>query len=142
MEERKLAGQLASADVLLLDTIGELAGIFGLADVVFIGGSLVPTGGHNVLEPAYWAKPIVFGPHMHNFRDIAQLFLQAHAAVQVPDSQTLARTILELLGDGERRHQLGAAARKVLEQESGATQRTLEHIAELLDADVHTRAKG
>ena len=142
MEERKLAGQLASADVLLLDTIGELAGIFGLADVVFIGGSLVPTGGHNVLEPAYWAKPIVFGPHMHNFRDIAQLFLQAHAAVQVPDSETLARTILELLGDGERRHQLGAAARKVLEQESGATRRTLEHIAKLLDAGVHTRAKG
>lgn len=142
MEGRKLTGQLASADVLLLDTIGELAGVFALADVVFMGGSLVSTGGHNVLEPAYWAKPIVFGPHMHNFRDIAQLFLQAHAAVQVPDSQTLARTILELLGDAERRHQLGKAAKRLLEQESGATQRTLEYIAELLDAGVHTRAKG
>ena len=142
MEEVKLTAQLVAAEVFLLDTIGELAGIFGLADVVFMGGSLVPTGGHNVLEPAWWAKPIVFGPHMHNFRDIAQLFLQARAAVQVPDSQALSPTILQLLADEERRHQLGAAARKVLEQESGATKRTIEQIAELLDAGVHTRARG
>jgi len=142
MEEVKLAAQLASAEVLLLDTIGELAGIFGLADVVFMGGSLVPTGGHNVLEPAWWAKPIVFGPHMHNFRDIARLFLQAHAAIQVPNSATLARTILGLLADGNRRHQLGEAAKRTLDQESGATQRTLDHIADLLDAGVHARARG
>ncbi len=142
MEEVKPATQLASAEVLLLDTIGELAGIFGLADVVFMGGSLVPTGGHNVLEPAWWAKPIVFGPHMHNFRDIAQLFLQAHAAVQVPDAATLARTILELLADDNRRHQLGEAAKRTFDQESGATQRTLEHIADLLGPGVHARARG
>ncbi len=132
----KLADQLASPEVLLLDTIGELAGIFALADVVFMGGSLVPTGGHNVLEAAYWAKPIVVGPHMHNFRDIAQLFLRARAAIQVPDTQGLARSILELLGDDARRRQLGEAAKRVLEQESGATRRVLEHIAELLEPGV------
>jgi 3-deoxy-D-manno-octulosonic-acid transferase len=141
-EDGKLAAQIASPGVLLLDTIGELAGIFKLADVVFMGGSLVPTGGHNVLEPAFWAKAIVFGPHMHNFRDIAQLFLEARAAVQVADAEGLSRAVLELLGDDARRVQLGAAAKRVLEQESGATRRVLEYIAAFLDAGVQTRAKG
>jgi 3-deoxy-D-manno-octulosonic-acid transferase len=140
-EDGKLAAQIASPGVLLLDTIGELAGIFKLADVVFMGGSLVPTGGHNVLEPAFWAKAIVFGPHMYNFRDIAQLFLEAHAAVQVADAEGLTRAVLELLGDDARRVQLGAAAKRVLEQESGATARVLEHVAAFLDAGVQTRAK-
>jgi 3-deoxy-D-manno-octulosonic-acid transferase len=140
-DARKLSVQIASAEILLLDSIGELAGIFELADVVFMGGSLVPTGGHNLLEPAYWAKAILFGPHMHNFREIARLFLQARAAVQVPDAQALAQTILELLSDGERRKQLGAAAKRILERGSGATARTLERIAELLEAGVQTGAR-
>ncbi|MFB3920949.1 MAG: 3-deoxy-D-manno-octulosonic acid transferase [Terriglobia bacterium] len=134
-------GKLDSAEVFLLDTIGELAGLFALADVVYIGGSLVPTGGHNVLEPAYWAKPIVFGPHMHNFRDIARQFVDGHAAMQVPDALALSKALLELLGDPERSRQLGEAAKNLLARESGATKRTLEHIAELLEPSVHTRAR-
>ena len=128
--------KLAEVEILLLDTIGELAGVFELADVVFMGGSLVPTGGHNVLEPAYWSKAIVFGPHMENFRDIAQLFLQAEAAVQVGDAAELGTETLKLLDDSTLRLRLGANARQVLEQQRGATERTLKHIRELLEAEV------
>src|SRR5262249_43004194 len=72
-----------SGNVLLLDSIGELSSIFQYANVVYMGGTLVPTGGHNILEPARHSKPIVFGPHMENFRDIAGLFLDSRAAVQI-----------------------------------------------------------
>jgi 3-deoxy-D-manno-octulosonic-acid transferase len=138
--EDVLAGQLASSEILLLDTIGELAGIFELADMVFMGGSLVPTGGHNLLEPAYWSKGIIFGPHMENFRDIAQLFLQAEAAVQVRDTDELAHVVLKLLEDGAARRRMGEKAKQVLERESGATARVLEDIRELLDGGVPLRA--
>jgi 3-deoxy-D-manno-octulosonic-acid transferase len=135
-EPRQLISQIAPADILLLDTIGELAGIFELADAVFMGGSLVPTGGHNLLEPAYWGKAIFFGPHMHNFRDIAQLFLQNDAAVQVSDAGELARALLELLSSPERRQRLGQAARKVLDEQRGATERVLQILAERLDSAI------
>ena len=124
---------LTSPEVLILDTIGELAGILELADIVFIGGSLVPTGGHNLLEPAYWGKSIVFGPHMENFADIAQLFLEAGAATQVQDDQDLARMLLELLDDEPRRRELGERARQTTERESGATQRILAIINNALN---------
>jgi 3-deoxy-D-manno-octulosonic-acid transferase len=127
-----LSRQLASTNILLLDTIGELAGVFELADMVFIGGSLVPTGGHNVLEPAYWSKVIAFGPHMENFRDIAKLFLDAGAAIQVRNPQELAHATW-LLENKEARESLGASARQVLEQNSGATARTLEGLRKYLD---------
>ncbi len=140
MEREKLARQLGSPEILLLDTIGELAGIFELADLVFIGGSLVPSGGHNLLEPAFWGKPILFGPHMANFRDVANLFLQAGAAVEVRDPQELARQALELLGDSARRLPLGEKAKQVLEQASGATERVLDHIKGMLEADGSIRA--
>ena len=74
LDPMDLESQLIATDIVLLNTIGELAGVFELADVAFVGGSLVPTGGHNLLEPAFWAKPVLFGPHMENFRDIAQQF--------------------------------------------------------------------
>lgn len=141
-EEQEVAAQIASAEILLFDTIGELAGIFELADLVFVGGSLVPTGGHNLLEPAFWARPILFGPYMWNFRDIAQLFLQARAALQVHDAKELSRTVLELLGDAARRHELGRAAKQVLETHAGATERTLEHMKAWLDASIAVRARG
>ena len=117
-------------EVLLLDTIGELAGVFAFADLVFMGGSLVPTGGHNLLEPAFWGKPTVFGPHMQNFRDVAALFLNARAAVQVKDTNELAAVFLELLDDEPWRKQLGQAAKQVLESQAGATQRILNRFAQ------------
>jgi 3-deoxy-D-manno-octulosonic-acid transferase len=140
VSEETLAGQLSQ--VLLLDTIGELGGIFELADVVFMGGSLVPTGGHNLLEPAYWSKPIVFGPHMENFKDIAQLFLEARAALQVRDAEGLAQATLELLDDEAGRRKLGERARQILEREAGATRRTLGYIRELLGAEISTSQKA
>jgi 3-deoxy-D-manno-octulosonic-acid transferase len=130
-EEQALSRQLASTAILLLDTIGELAGVFELADMVFIGGSLVPTGGHNVLEPAYWSKVIAFGPHMENFRDIAKLFLDAGAAIQVGSPEELAHATW-LLENKEARERMGASAREVLEQNSGATGRTLEVLRKYL----------
>ncbi|MBZ5515050.1 MAG: 3-deoxy-D-manno-octulosonic acid transferase [Acidobacteriia bacterium] len=141
-DERQVATQLASAKILLLDSIGELAGIFELADVVFMGGSLVPTGGHNLLEPAFWAKPIIFGPHMENFRDIARLFLESGAALQVANSEALGKAILELLGDAARAKKLGEAARAVLERERGATDRVLGQLEVWLSAPVSTLTPG
>jgi 3-deoxy-D-manno-octulosonic-acid transferase len=126
LEEEGLRVQIEGAEVLLLDTIGELAGVFELADAVFMGGSLVPSGGHNVLEPAYWAKPILFGPCMHNFRDIAQLLLAHDAAVQVKDAAGLSVELANLISQPERRLRLGQAARRVLESQRGTTSRVLE----------------
>ena len=134
-DENAMGSQLAAPEILLLDTIGELAGIFEMAEVVFMGGSLVPTGGHNLLEPAFWGRPILHGPHMENFRDISRLFSQAGAAVQVRDAEELSRRFLELLQDDARRRELGAKARQVVEQEAGATPRVLEHIRALLAAE-------
>jgi 3-deoxy-D-manno-octulosonic-acid transferase len=138
-QEPEISSQVAAPEVLLLDTIGELAGILELADVVFMGGSLVPTGGHNILEGAYWAKPVVFGSHMENFRDIAQLFLQAGACVQVRDAQELAESVLKLFGDGAIRRQLGERAKQILESEKGATARVLDQIQRLLAAPLPTK---
>jgi 3-deoxy-D-manno-octulosonic-acid transferase len=124
---------LRSPSILLLDTLGELASLFELADVVFIGGSLVPTGGHNLLEPARSGKPVLFGPHMENFRDAAQIFLQSKAAIQVRNAKELAREMLRLLEDEKQRRALGEAARGVVARESGVTERILERIAQLLN---------
>lgn len=137
-----MASQLASAGILLLDTIGELAGIFELANVVFMGGSLIPTGGHNLLEPGFWAKPIVFGPYMENFRDIARLFLTSGAALQVADSGKLGTAILDLLDDPPRARKLGEAARAVLDRERGTTDRVLAQLKEWLNTPVPTLTQG
>jgi 3-deoxy-D-manno-octulosonic-acid transferase len=128
-----ISQQLKSTGILLLDTIGELAGVFEVADLVFVGGSLVPTGGHNILEPAYWSKVIAFGPHMENFRDIAKLFLDAGAAIQVRNPQELAHAAW-LLQTRDARESMGVAAKKVLDTNSGATARTLEGLRKYLDS--------
>jgi 3-deoxy-D-manno-octulosonic-acid transferase len=128
--------QLASCEILLLDSVGELAGVFALADLVFMGGSLVPTGGHNLLEPAFWSKPILFGPHMENFRDVSALFLNAGAAVQVRSASDLGTVACALLGDEPRRRQLGETAKLLLKRESGATERILERLRPWLEKSV------
>ena len=133
--------QLANPEILLLDTIGELAGILELADIVFVGGSLVPTGGHNLLEPAYWGKPILFGPHMENFRDIAQAFLEAGAAVEIRNPRELAQTVHTLLQDDIGRKKMGDRARQLMEQGSGATQRTMEQLRIFLGVSMPTHTQ-
>ena len=120
------------ADVVILDTIGELAHLFQAATVVFMGGSLVDQGGHNILEPAVHGKPIVFGPYMQNFAEIAGTFLQNHAAVQVSGQGELADVLVRLIGDPVERARLAAAARALVEANRGAKQRTLAAMADLL----------
>ncbi|MGI8671681.1 MAG: 3-deoxy-D-manno-octulosonic acid transferase [Luteitalea sp.] len=119
-------------DVLVLDSLGELAGICGHATVVFVGGSLVPAGGHNILEPALHARPIVVGPSMSNFAEIARIFLAADALVQVPDAATAQRELIALFADPDRRHRLGVAARRVLDLHRGAVQRTMAEIGAVI----------
>ena len=116
----------------MLDTIGELAQLYQLATAVFVGGSLVDHGGHNILEPAIFGKPIVFGPHMQNFKEIADAFLANDAAVQVQSERELDDALLALVTDPVRRARLGAAARALVEANRGAKDKTLAVIAELL----------
>jgi 3-deoxy-D-manno-octulosonic-acid transferase len=122
-------------DVVVLDTIGELAQLLQIATVVFVGGSLVDAGGHNILEPAVFGKPIVFGPYMHNFAEIARTFLDNGAAVQVRSEHEFEAVLLELLGDPVRRASLGAAARALVEANRGARGKTLAVLAELLPSE-------
>jgi 3-deoxy-D-manno-octulosonic-acid transferase len=112
-------------DVLLLDTIGELASTFSYASVVFMGGTLVPRGGHNILEPAAASRAIVFGPHMENFRDISSLFLEADAAIQVRNADELASTVGRLLTDAAATATMGKNARQIVERNTGATGRVM-----------------
>jgi 3-deoxy-D-manno-octulosonic-acid transferase len=123
-------------DVVILDTIGELAQLYQVATAVFVGGSLVDAGGHNILEPAVFGKPIVFGPHMQNFAEIARTFLENHAAIQIQAPAELPGVLLDLLGDPVRRASLGAAARALVEANRGARGKSLAAIAELLPPDL------
>ena len=120
------------ADVVVLDTIGELAQVYQAATAVFVGGSLVNIGGHNILEPAAFGKAIVFGPHMQNFAEIASTFLEGHAAVQVRSGRELEDTLIRLLSDAAERERMGNAARAIVEANRGAKQRTLDAIARVL----------
>ncbi|HEY1986767.1 MAG TPA: 3-deoxy-D-manno-octulosonic acid transferase [Terracidiphilus sp.] len=122
---------LKPGQVLLLDTIGELASVYSLAAVAFIGGSLVPAGGHNPLEPAQFGVPIVMGPNYVNFRAITD-DLRSHQAIQISPKDQLAQTLVDLLTNSGEAQAMGARARQVFEQQSGATERCVLAIAELL----------
>jgi 3-deoxy-D-manno-octulosonic-acid transferase len=119
-------------EVLLLDTLGELAQVYTLAGVVFVGGSLVPSGGHNILEPAVAGKPVLVGPHMENFQEIADQFRAEAALVQVGSVEELAEEVVALLLDGERRRRLGDRARDLVARNRGAVQRTADALSSLL----------
>ena len=120
------------ADVVVLDSLGELAQLYQVATAVFVGGSLVNQGGHNILEPAMFGKPIVFGPHMQNFQEIADAFITNGAAMQVQSERELDEALLTLVTDPVRRARLGAAARALVEANRGAKNKTLAVIADLL----------
>ncbi len=121
-----------NADVLILDSIGELAALYSLADATFVGGSLVPSGGHNILEPAQFGRPPVFGPHMENFKQMADAFLDAKAGAQVTSGDALGTVWMQLIQNTEMREHVGAAARALAERNRGATARTLEKIEAVL----------
>src|ERR1700730_11158278 len=119
--------------VLLLDSIGELASIYRCADGVFVGGSLVPSGGHNILEPAAFGKIPVFGPSMENFSEMASRFISAGAAVQVESPEDAGVAWIEMFRDPDRMRTMGEKARTLVEDSRGATDRALEVISELLN---------
>lgn len=124
-------GEDLSAGVLLLDTIGELSALYALASVAFVGGSLVPRGGHNIIEPAQHGVAIVTGDHTENFRDIVQLF-QSHDAVRVAGPGELPLVLMELLNNRAERQALGARAAETLRSQAGATARTADQLRRLL----------
>jgi 3-deoxy-D-manno-octulosonic-acid transferase len=126
-------------DAILLDSIGELRAVYPLAEVVFVGGGVAPVGGHNVLEPALDARAVVTGPHTSNFKAIVAALLERDALVQLPHAEDtraaargLARALQGLLDDEVKRRRTGAGARAVLEENRGATARTVELLAPLL----------
>jgi 3-deoxy-D-manno-octulosonic-acid transferase len=119
-------------EVLLLDSLGELASAYSFATLAFVGGSLVAKGGHNVLEAAGWGKPIAVGPHMENFQEIADQFHAEQGLVQVQGEDELARVFAELLADAPRRRSLGENARRLVDRNRGALRRTVDALAELV----------
>jgi 3-deoxy-D-manno-octulosonic-acid transferase len=120
-------------NVLLLDSIGELASLYRLADGAFVGGSLVPSGGHNILEPAAFGKIPVFGPSMENFAEMASRFLAAGAAVQVESPEDAGVAWIEFLGNPAKTKKMGDTARHLVETSRGATDRTLAELAKHLE---------
>jgi 3-deoxy-D-manno-octulosonic-acid transferase len=124
-----------STDCLLVNTTGELRLFYAHATVIFVGKSLVGQGGQNPLEPAAAGKAIVFGPHMQNFHEIASALVAADAAVQVPTAAALEAALGRLLEDSARRERLGANARRVVRENQGAVERTVEMILEHLDPE-------
>jgi 3-deoxy-D-manno-octulosonic-acid transferase len=126
---------LASGSILLLDTIGELASVYSLASVAFVGGSLIPSGGHNPLEPAQFAVPIVAGPSYENFRAITEDLL-AHQGLRIATTETLAATLIEVLQTPALAQELGSRAKEIFDRQAGATARSIEAILELLPAQI------
>ena len=133
MFARRSAGPVPPGiDVLLVDAVGELGRLYAAADVVFVGGSLVPVGGHNILEPAAAGVPVIVGPHLENFAEIAGAFAEAGAMVTVRDAGGLAAAAGELLDRPGRARDLAARARGVVEAHRGATRRTLDLVGPIL----------
>ncbi len=120
-------------DVLILDTIGELERIYGIAKIAFVGGSLTPVGGHNLLEPASFGRPVLFGPHTDNFVLMSQLLIEAGGGRRVRDGEDLFETVRELLTDPEKSNRMGQKAKKFVETSRGAMGRVMENIKGYLD---------
>ena len=116
--------------MLLLDSIGELSGLFFLADVVFMGGTLAQRGGHNILEPAFFGRPVIAGPHMENFRAIAEEFRAAEAMVEM-DAAELASAVGALFGDRARAGEIGRRALACAESKRGAAGIAIEELRRL-----------
>ncbi|HJR09708.1 MAG TPA: 3-deoxy-D-manno-octulosonic acid transferase [Pyrinomonadaceae bacterium] len=137
----------ATCDVVLLDSIGELRGVYPLAALVFVGGSIARTGGHNVLEPAAAARCIITGAHTFNFSSITRDFLERGALIQLPAlteqdaPAALAQIFRELLNTDERRRRTGERARAALEQNRGATDKTIEYLASLIEQRSEVRGQ-
>lgn len=118
-------------DIILLDTMGELSRVYAHVSVAFIGGSLVPHGGQNLLEPAYWSKPVIFGPHMENF-PIAREFLEKGAALEVKDAGDIAEKVTGILNSGETAAAMGRNAKAIVDKNTGAVKKAVELVRRYL----------
>jgi 3-deoxy-D-manno-octulosonic-acid transferase len=127
--------KLRPGTVLLLDSIGELASVYSVASLAFIGGSLVPSGGHNPLEPAQFAVPILMGPHYENFRSMVEV-LKSVQAIQIVTPETLQADITNLLDHPDDAAAMGERARAIFDSEAGGTDRTLTRLLELVGEQV------
>jgi len=123
----------AEVRVVLVDSVGVLAALYAAADAAFVGGSLVPIGGHNLLEPAALGVPVLTGPFTANGREIAQLLLSQGAALQVADARELAAALRRLLSDPAERQRMGASGRQIVESNRGSLARLLGLIEPLVD---------
>jgi 3-deoxy-D-manno-octulosonic-acid transferase len=134
--ERRSGGAAVKPDtqVLLVDTVGELAALYGAADAAFVGGSLVPVGGHNLLEPAALGVPVITGPSWSNGEEIAQLLLREGAALEVANAKELAGALARLLGDPDLRRRMGASGRRLVEANRGSVGRILDRVGAILSA--------
>ncbi|MBE0597884.1 MAG: 3-deoxy-D-manno-octulosonic acid transferase [Desulfuromonadales bacterium] len=124
---------LRPGEILLVDTLGEMLKVYAAADLVFLGGSLMPIGGHNVLEAALLRRPVIFGPHMSNFREIARLLLEAGGGIQVEDAEGLHGAVAQLLNQPELRQRMGEGGNGLLQQNAGATRHTIEVLRRALN---------
>ena len=120
------AAPTAQTQVMLVDTLGELSMLYAAADVAFVGGSLVPVGGHNLLEPAALGLPVLTGPSHANSKEVATLLLQQGAAIEVADAKGLSQTLSRLLGDAQERERIGAVAKDLIAANRGSVERILE----------------
>ena len=123
-----------AARVIILDTRGELAALYRHAVLAFVGGTLVPVGGHNLLEPAAWGKPVFFGPYTDHCSEVAHLLLRAGGGISVADGSGLCAEIRRYLQDRQALRHVGQMARRVVEENQGAAERALAHITKTLDS--------
>lgn len=119
--------------VLVVDSMGELPLFYGTADIAFVGGSLVPTGGHNLLEPAALGRAVLIGPHYFNFNEISRQFLDTGAALQVDDEKSLATAVINLLNNPQQRADMGEAGQTLVQHSQGASKRLLNLIKRHID---------
>jgi 3-deoxy-D-manno-octulosonic-acid transferase len=119
--------------VVLVDTIGHLRALYSLATLVFVGKSLTVPGGHNIIEPSFYSKPVIVGPHMQNFRDVMIAFKNDNAVVEVQDPQELESAVDRLLGHPQEMADLGRKAKQVISRQQGAIKRSMEIISHFLD---------
>lgn len=143
LAEQKLVSRLRSSlapdqplltvgQVLLVDTLGEVLNFYAVSDLVFVGGSLVPVGGHNLLEASLLGKPVLFGPHVQNFREISAKLTRAGAGVQISNQQELEKQVALMLDDPIRCRAMGQAGRSLIAENAGATKRTMRRISRYL----------
>ena len=117
----------------VIDSMGELLGFYAAADVAFVGGSLVPVGGHNLLEPAALARPVIVGPHTFNFAEVTEGLIKSGAVMRIPDADALGPAVVRLLSRDIERRTMGEAAHRVMERERGAVERTMSIVEKVIE---------